>query len=179
MQPRGHNSDSKCSRFLSLPSEIRVSVPAALGVLQRLHVPRSVPLRIGSYSQSFFSLCCGWRSVQRIWICSIAVLRDDMISSSLSMKSWCPWLRITHLLAQCLGLIHPQRASTAFVPSVHHWAQESSTTLHFFSGSLARFQESSNPSLFCDKTDSISNSQNFSLSCASLLLLCAHSCGAC
>ena len=42
------------------------------------------------------------------------------------MISWCRWLRITQLLAQSLGLIHPQSASTGFVPSVHQFAQESS-----------------------------------------------------
>ena len=68
------------------------------------------------------------------------------------------------MLAQSLGLIHPYGASTVLRRQFIKWAQESSTTLHFFSGQLARFRdayvESSNPSLFCDETDSISNSQN-------------------
>ena len=83
------------------------------------------------------------------------MLRDDLISSSLS-------------IGPGAGSISRIDASTwrlhCCAPSVHQWAQESSTTLHFFSGQLARFRdahvESSNMSLFCDRTDSISNSQN-------------------
>ena len=52
-------------------------------------------------------------SVRPTWMCSIAVLSEDLISSFLSMRSWCRCLRIIHLLAQSLGLIHPQSASTA------------------------------------------------------------------
>ena len=46
-------------------------------------------------------------------MCSIAVLRDDLLSSSLSLRSWCRCLKIIHLLALCLGLMHPYSASTA------------------------------------------------------------------
>ena len=103
-------------------------------------------------------------SVRPTWMCSIAVLRDDLISSSLSMRSWCRCLRIIHLLARCLVLIHSQSASTALRRQFINGDKESSTTLHFCSDKLARFRdvyvESSNLSLFCDETDSISNSQN-------------------
>ena len=54
-------------------------------------------------------------------MCSIAVLRDDLISSSLSMRSWCRCLRTIYLLAQCLALIHPQSASTALRRQFIKW----------------------------------------------------------
>ena len=71
-----------------------------------------------------------------------------------------------HLLAGSMSRIDPStKRFHCFAPSVHQWAQESLTTLHFCSDKLARFRdvyvESSNLSLFCDETDSISNSQNF------------------
>ena len=66
-----------------------------------------------SLAETVFSPCCGWRSFQPKWMCSIAVLRDDLLSSSLSLRSWCRCLRIIYLQAQCLGLIHTQSASTA------------------------------------------------------------------
>ena len=83
------------------------------------------------------------------------MLRDDLISSSLSIG---PGAGSISRIDASIWRFH------FYAPSVHQWAQESSTTLHFFSGQLARFRdahvESSNPSLFGDRTGSISKSWN-------------------
>ena len=100
---------------LPVPSERDLRLIIGCLTARRVSVPRhlasctvsknrkvSVAERSGC-SHAFFSLCCGWRSVQRTWMCSITVLKDDLISSSLSMRSWCRCLRTIYLLAQSLS----------------------------------------------------------------------------
>ena len=89
-----------------------MSVPAALGVLHRLQVPQSVPCGKEVTLKRLFR-CVVVGDLSSGNMCSIAVLRGDLISSSLSMRSWCRCLRIIHLLAQCLVLTQSQSASTA------------------------------------------------------------------
>ena len=89
-------------------------------------------------------------------MCSIAVLRDDLISSSLSIG---PGAGSISRIDPCTKRFH------CFVPSVHQMETrvlDNSPSLQWSACALSRrfTWRSSNPSLFCDETDSISNSQN-------------------